>query len=187
MAQRTEQRRRLVWGAVCTTVVSAAALAVWGRGAVPAAATFGAMATAVQLVAAQLMARTGKPAALDHLTVYVIGVFFCGWSAWCCWAWRCRWIAQHFRRGRAHWDTWERFCRCSIWRRNWDDDAASAGPGAGIRHRRDDLPSHRETRTNSTSSRSARSSCRGSRRFTSGRCRSTSRPPSTWCSCCWRP
>jgi len=29
----------------------------------------------LQLLAAQLMARTGKPAALDHLTVYVIGVF----------------------------------------------------------------------------------------------------------------
>ena len=56
-------------------VVSAVAAAIWGRSALVGAATFGVVATAVQLVAAQLMARTSKPAALDHLTVYVIGVF----------------------------------------------------------------------------------------------------------------
>lgn len=55
-------------------VASVAAMALWGRSAVIGAATFGAVATAVQLLAAQLMARTGKPASLDHLTVYVIGV-----------------------------------------------------------------------------------------------------------------
>ena len=75
MIQRSEQRRRLAWGAVCTLVVSGLALAIWGPGAVIGAATFGAVATGLQLLAAQLMARTGKPAALDHLTVYVIGVF----------------------------------------------------------------------------------------------------------------
>lgn len=75
MIQRSEQRRRLLWGAVCTLVVSGVAVAIWGRGALVGAASFGAVATALQLVAAQLMARTGKPAALDHLTVYVIGVF----------------------------------------------------------------------------------------------------------------
>ena len=56
-------------------VVSGAALAIWGRAGMMAAAVFGVVATVVQLVAAQLMARTGQPAALDHLTVYVIGVF----------------------------------------------------------------------------------------------------------------
>jgi hypothetical protein len=75
MTQRGEQRRRLVWGAVCAIAVSGAALAIWGRRGVIGAATFAAVATGLQLLAAQLMARTGKPAALDHLTVYVIGVF----------------------------------------------------------------------------------------------------------------
>ncbi len=75
MAQRTEQRRRLVWGAVCTLVTSGVAIAVWGRGVLIGTAAFGTLATGLQLLAAQLMARTGKPAALDHLTVYVIGVF----------------------------------------------------------------------------------------------------------------
>jgi hypothetical protein len=75
MSPLAEQRHRLIWGAVCTLVTSVVAVAVWGRGAVVGAATFGATATGVQLLAAQLMARTGKPAALDHLTVYVIGVF----------------------------------------------------------------------------------------------------------------
>jgi F0F1-type ATP synthase assembly protein I len=75
MIQRSEQRRRLLWGAVCTLVVSGIAVAIWGRHAVVGAASFGAVATTLQVVAAQLMARTGKPAALDHLTVYVIGVF----------------------------------------------------------------------------------------------------------------
>jgi hypothetical protein len=56
-------------------VVSGTTLAIWGPRAVIGAAAFAAVATAVQLLAAQLMARTGKPAALDHLTVYVIGVF----------------------------------------------------------------------------------------------------------------
>lgn len=56
-------------------VVGAAALGFWGRAAAVAAMSFGVIATVVQLVAAQLMARTGKPAALDHLTVYAIGVF----------------------------------------------------------------------------------------------------------------
>ncbi len=74
-AEQNEQRRRLAWGAVCTLAVGAAALGIWGRTGMGAAAAFGALATAIQLVAAQLMAGTGKPAALDHLTVYVIGVF----------------------------------------------------------------------------------------------------------------
>jgi hypothetical protein len=56
-------------------VVSGVAAAIWGAGALRGAAAFGAVATGVQLLAAQLMARTGKPASLDHLTVYVIGVF----------------------------------------------------------------------------------------------------------------
>ena len=56
-------------------LVGGAALAIWGRTGMTAAASFGALATIVQLVAAQLMARTGQPAALDHMTVYVIGVF----------------------------------------------------------------------------------------------------------------
>jgi hypothetical protein len=75
MTQRTDQRRRLIWGAVCTLVASAAAVGIWGRAALVGAAAFGALATVLQLVAAQLMASTGKPASLDHLTVYVIGVF----------------------------------------------------------------------------------------------------------------
>ena len=50
--------------------MTAVAALLWGRPAVVGAATFGGVATAVQLVAARVMARTGVPPSLDHLKVY---------------------------------------------------------------------------------------------------------------------
>ena len=74
MTRGREQLVRLRWGAVCTLVLCAISVVAWGRAAIPGAAVFGAVATALQMTAAALMARTGVPAALDHLKVYAIGV-----------------------------------------------------------------------------------------------------------------
>lgn len=54
--------------------MAALALLVWGRQAGLAALMLGVLATVLQLFAAWRMARTGRPAELDHLNVYVIGV-----------------------------------------------------------------------------------------------------------------
>lgn len=68
------QQRRIVWGVTSTVVATAVAGLVWGTPALRGAATFGLIATALQLLAARMMARTGIPAALDHLKVYLSGV-----------------------------------------------------------------------------------------------------------------
>ena len=74
MSGNAAQRRRLGWGLVSTVLVTAGAALVWGRPAIVAAATFGAVATGLQLLAARVMGRSGVPAALDHLKVYLTGV-----------------------------------------------------------------------------------------------------------------
>lgn len=74
MTRSGEQLVRVRWGAACTLVLCAISVVVWGRGAIPGATVFGAVATLLQMTAASLMARTGVPAALDHLKVYAIGV-----------------------------------------------------------------------------------------------------------------
>lgn len=74
MTQRSDQARRLDWGAACTVAATALAVLIWGRGALIGPAAFGVVATALQLLAARAMAETGTPATLDHLKVYVIGV-----------------------------------------------------------------------------------------------------------------
>jgi hypothetical protein len=71
-----EQLRRAVWGLVATVAMTAIATRVWGRSATVAAATFGGVATIVQLLAARMMAKSGTPAAVDHLKVYGTGVIF---------------------------------------------------------------------------------------------------------------
>lgn len=50
------------------------AFGIWGSVAAMAALMFGLIATLLQLLAARQMARTGRPAELDHLKVYLIGV-----------------------------------------------------------------------------------------------------------------
>jgi hypothetical protein len=69
-----DQLRRLQWGAIATLVVAASAAAIWGRAGAIGAAASGGVATALQLIAARAMERTGIPAALDHLAVYGMGV-----------------------------------------------------------------------------------------------------------------
>ncbi len=74
MRRSDDQFRRLQWGVVVTIGVAGLALLIWGRAGMIAAATFGGVATGLQLLAARAMARTGIPAELDHLKVYAIGV-----------------------------------------------------------------------------------------------------------------
>ena len=76
MTSAAGQPQRVAWGGVSTAVVTAAATLIWGRSAAPGAAAFGGVATGLQLLAARTMARTGRPASLDHLKVYGIGVLF---------------------------------------------------------------------------------------------------------------
>jgi uncharacterized membrane protein YecN with MAPEG domain len=70
------QRARLVVGLVSTVVATALAVLIWGRLALAGAATFGLVATGVQVLAARVMARTGVTPSLDHLKVYGLGVLF---------------------------------------------------------------------------------------------------------------
>ena len=74
MSPAAAQLTRLKWGAICTLLGAGVAAAVWGRRGGEAAAAVGGAATMVQLLAARLMARTGRPASLDQLKVYAIGV-----------------------------------------------------------------------------------------------------------------
>lgn len=76
MAGAVGQGRRLLWGAVGSLVMTGIATLIWGRPATVAAATFGGVATGVQLLAARLLARTGVTPSLDHLRVYAGGVAF---------------------------------------------------------------------------------------------------------------
>lgn len=50
------------------------AVVLWGRRAAVPAATFGGVATLLQLVAARAMARTGVPAAVDHPRIFAAGM-----------------------------------------------------------------------------------------------------------------
>ncbi|MGH7581993.1 MAG: hypothetical protein ACREL5_02055 [Gemmatimonadales bacterium] len=74
MRRGAEQRVRLRWGVLCAVAMTAVAGLVWGRDSMAGAAIFGVVAIVLQMIAASLMGRTGVPAALDHLKVYVIGV-----------------------------------------------------------------------------------------------------------------
>ncbi|HEY4319811.1 MAG TPA: hypothetical protein VGM77_01430 [Gemmatimonadales bacterium] len=67
--------RRAVVGLAAAVVATGAATALWGRAAWPGAPIFAGVAVALQLIAARAMRRSGRPATLDHLTVYVGGVF----------------------------------------------------------------------------------------------------------------
>ncbi len=74
MTRGAEQRRRAAWGAAAAIVMTAGAGLVWGVRSAVAAAVLGVIATLLQMLAARAMARTGIPAALDHLKVYLMGV-----------------------------------------------------------------------------------------------------------------
>ena len=63
------------WGAASTVVVTSLSTAIWGRAAIVAAATFGGVATVMQMVAARVMAQAGTPS-IDHLRVYALGLVF---------------------------------------------------------------------------------------------------------------
>lgn len=69
-----EQLSRLRLGAISTALLALLSGAIWGRQGAIATGCFGAVATGVQLVAAQVMARQGGPVGVDRLKVYIIGV-----------------------------------------------------------------------------------------------------------------
>lgn len=54
--------------------LGALSLLLWGPVAAVATITMGGVATAMQLLAAWRMAKTGQPAELDQLRVYLLGV-----------------------------------------------------------------------------------------------------------------
>jgi len=74
MFRRSDQMRRLGWGAVCCLATGVLAGLIWGGDAIPGAMAFGALATGLQLLAALLTSRLAVPAAIDHLKVYALGV-----------------------------------------------------------------------------------------------------------------
>ena len=65
---------RLRWGSGAALLWGLASYAIWGNVAAAAALMMGLIATGLQLLAVWRMARTGRPAELDHLPVYAIGV-----------------------------------------------------------------------------------------------------------------
>jgi hypothetical protein len=71
-----DQLRRAMLGLLATAVMTVLATTVWGRSATVAAASFGGVATIVQLLAARMMAKSGVPAAVDQVKVYGTGVIF---------------------------------------------------------------------------------------------------------------
>ena len=71
----SDQAARLRLGVLVTVVVAGAAALIWGGRGAAAAGSFGVLATAIQLTAARLMARQGGPVGVDHLKVYLVGVF----------------------------------------------------------------------------------------------------------------
>jgi len=73
-AGASRQVQRLQWGSAMALLLGLLALLIWGPVAARAAAIMGGVATAMQLLAAWRMARTGKPAELDNLRVYLLGV-----------------------------------------------------------------------------------------------------------------
>ena len=76
MTDTAAQRRRLQWGIVVTVLMTGIATLIWGRSATLAAATFGVVATTVQVVVARMMSRTGVSSSVDHVKVYAVGVAF---------------------------------------------------------------------------------------------------------------
>lgn len=73
---RANQLRRLRVGAACSAGVVVVAGLLWGREGMQSALLFGALATAIQLLADRLARRLGTPASVDHLKVYAVGMFF---------------------------------------------------------------------------------------------------------------
>jgi hypothetical protein len=74
VTHREEQLRRLKAGLLATLVTTLLTAAIWGRKGVVGGATFGLIATGLQLLAARVMRRTGVTPSVDHLGVYTLGV-----------------------------------------------------------------------------------------------------------------
>ena len=70
----SKQFRRLQLGLAATAAITGLSALIWGPRAVTAALVFGLVATIIQLVAARIASRLGKPATPDQLRVYVIGM-----------------------------------------------------------------------------------------------------------------
>lgn len=70
----SRQFRRLQLGLAATAAITGLAWLLWGPRAVTAALVFGLVATTIQIVAARIATRLGKPATPDELRVYVTGM-----------------------------------------------------------------------------------------------------------------
>lgn len=68
------QLARLRWGLAAALGMALVAWPVWGGVGARAAAVFAGLATLIQLVAARIAGRMGKPATPDHLAVYLSGM-----------------------------------------------------------------------------------------------------------------
>ncbi len=76
MTHTAEQVRRLRTGVLVTLVVAAITGAIWGRLGVIDGLALGGVATAMQLLAARMMRRSGVLPSVDHLGVYSLGMLF---------------------------------------------------------------------------------------------------------------
>lgn len=70
----SKQFRRLTLGLTATAAITGLAWLLWGPAAVTAAVVFGLVATTIQIVAARIATRLGKPATPDELRVYATGM-----------------------------------------------------------------------------------------------------------------
>jgi hypothetical protein len=70
----SKQFRRLRLGLVATAAITGLSWLLWGPAAVTAALVFGLVAITIQMVAARIAGRIGKPATPDELKVYAIGM-----------------------------------------------------------------------------------------------------------------
>ena len=70
----SKQFRRLQLGLAATAAITGLSALIWGPGAVTAALVFGLVATTIQMVAARIATRLGKPATPDEMKVYVTGM-----------------------------------------------------------------------------------------------------------------
>ena len=72
--ESSKQLRRLQLGVAATAAITTLVWLLWSRTVVTAALVFGLAATTIQMVAARIASRLGKPATPDQLRVYVIGM-----------------------------------------------------------------------------------------------------------------
>lgn len=74
MTHAGEQLRRLNTGLMAMAATTLLAWTLWGESGLVGGLTFGLIATALQLLAARAMRRTGVTPSVDHMSVYGMGM-----------------------------------------------------------------------------------------------------------------